>query len=76
MLGAHGICPRNIGLESPEQLGRVERHGKIWKTVAKRTVHAQKLKGEEDMRILAYCNNTVMDGGVRKGGFAASQWVL
>ena len=76
MLGAYGICPHIAGLESPEQLGRVERHGKSWRTVAKRTINAQKLTGEDDMRLLAYCTNTVMDDGVRKGGFAASQWVL
>jgi hypothetical protein len=76
MLGAHGICPKNIGLESPEQLGRVERHGKLWKTVAKRVIHAQKLRGESDMRNMACCTNTVLNDGVRKGGFAASQWVL
>ena len=28
------------------------------------------------MTMLAYCNNAVMNDGVRKGGFAASQWVL
>ena len=76
MLGAHGICPKNTGLESPEQLGRVERHGKMWKTVAKRTINAQKIIGVRDMTMLAYCNNAVMNDGVRKGGFAASQWVL
>ena len=49
MLGAHGICPKNVGLESPEQLGRVERHGALWKKVAGRTVHSQRIKGEADM---------------------------
>ena len=28
------------------------------------------------MRMLAFSNNTTMNDGVRKGGFAASQWVL
>ena len=28
------------------------------------------------MRTFAYCLTTVMNDGVRKGGFAASQWVL
>ena len=28
------------------------------------------------MRMLAYNTNQVMNDGVRKGGFAASQWVL
>ena len=76
MLGAHGIYPHNIGLESPEQLGRVERHGKIWKTVAKRTISSQRLTGPDDMQTLAYCTNTLMNDGVRKAGFSASQWVL
>ena len=29
VLQAHGICPFNIGLESPEQLGKVERKGDV-----------------------------------------------
>eukprot|EP00973_Karenia_brevis_P034213 4719051-Karenia_brevis.AAC.1 len=37
-LGAHGICIRNIALESPEQLGQTERHGDIWKEHAKRAI--------------------------------------
>ena len=48
----------------------------MWKTVAKRTINAQKLSGEDDMKVLAYCTNSVMNDGVRKGGFAAIQWVL
>ena len=76
MLGAHGICPRNIGLESPEQLGRVERHGGLWKQVAKRTISSQELSGADDMRMLASCTNAIMNDNVRKGGFAPSQWVL
>ena len=61
---------------SGEKFGRTERRGKMWKTVAKRTIQAQRLEGEDDMRMLAYRNNSVMNDGVRKGGFAASQWVL
>ena len=40
-LGSRGISIKNIGLESPEQLGRTERHGGMWKATAKRAVHAQ-----------------------------------
>ena len=32
MPGAHGICPFNAGLESPEHIGKVERKGGMWKT--------------------------------------------
>ena len=69
LLGAHGVSIKNIGLESPEQLGRTERHGGMWKRVAKRAVHAQKVKGVDEMIILALPSNTMMNDGARKGGF-------
>ena len=75
-LGSRGISIKNIGLESPEQLGRTERHGGMWKATAKRAVHAQKVKGTDEMIILALSNNSQMNDGTRKGGFAPSQWVL
>ena len=34
MPGAPDICPRNAGLESAEQLGRIESREKMWKAVA------------------------------------------
>ena len=76
LLGAHGTCIENMGLESPEQLGRTERHGGMWKATAKRAVHAQKIKGTDEMSILALSNKSLMNDGTRKGGFAPSQWVL
>lgn len=50
MLGAHGIFPQRIGLESPEQLGKIERMGGIWEKVAKRVFHSEKLVGDDAMR--------------------------
>ena len=76
MLGAHGIAIRNIALESPEQLGRTERHGDIWKQIAKRVIDSQRIRGADQMRLLAYELNAVINDGSRKGGFAPSQWVL
>ncbi|MDA8609521.1 hypothetical protein N9L19_01245 [bacterium] len=55
-------------LEPPEQMDKVEQHGNMWKTLAKRTINAQGLTGDDDMRTLAYCFNTVMNDGVRKEG--------
>ena len=43
ILGEHAICIRNVALESPEQLGRAERHGDIWKSIAKRMMTSQKI---------------------------------
>ena len=76
MLGKHGICIKNIGLESPEQLGRTDRHGGMWKATAKRAIQSMKIVGTADMTILALANNSVMNDGTRKGGFSPSQWVL
>jgi hypothetical protein len=76
MLGAHGIAPKHIGLESPEQLGRTERHGEMWKSVGKRVINSRQVSGEDQMQLMAYeLNSTVNDGG-RKGGYSPSQWVL
>ena len=76
ILGLHGISIKSIGLESPEELGRTERHGGMWKATAKRAVHVQKVVGTDEMIILALSNNSMMNDGTRKGGFAPSQWVL
>ena len=46
------------------------------KTVAKRAIHSKKIVGEDEMRILAFSNNSVMNDGCRTGGCSASQWVL
>ena len=37
-LGTMGTEIRNTALESPEQLGRTERHGGMWKATAKRVI--------------------------------------
>ena len=75
-LGSRGISIKNIGLELPEQLGRTERHGGMWKATAKRAVHAQQVKGTDEIIILALLNNSQMSDGTQKGGFAPSQWAL
>ena len=72
MLGAHGISIKNIGLESPEQLGRTERHGDMWKFCAKRAIHFEKNRGPEDMIVMALANNAMMNDRTRKGGFSPS----
>ena len=75
-LGAHGVSIRNIGLESPEQLGRTERHGDLWKMNAKRVIRHKKVRGSFDMKLLACENNPVMNDNIRKEGYSPSQWLL
>ena len=74
-LSARGVQMRTIGVESPEQLGRVERHGSILKGMIHRTIHELKISGERLVKqVLAeslICKNT----NSRVKGFTPAQWV-
>ena len=45
-LAAHGVLIRQAGLESPEHIGRCERHGGILKRAFRRIVRQQQPDGE------------------------------
>lgn len=66
-LGTMETDVRTIGLESPEQLGRTERHGGMWKATAKRVIQSFKLVGSEDMTFMDLKNNGIMNESTRKG---------
>ena len=51
-LGCHGVAIAPIGLQSPEQIGAVERHGDLWKAIAKRVISSKRLVGEEQVKRL------------------------
>ena len=75
-LSARGVILRNIGVESPEQLGRVERHGSILKGIVTRTIHEIGAQGEKQVKqILTEALNTKNEQS-RVKGFSPSQWVL
>ena len=76
MLGAHGICPRQAALESPEQIGKTERKGDVWKMNAKRVINDRQINSEHQMRMLAAELSAETNDSTRKGGFSCSQWVL
>ena len=73
---ARELAAANIGLEAPYQLGKVERHGDMWKTVASKVIESKSIKGTRAMATMATEANAVMNGMGRAGGFAPSQWVL
>ena len=75
-LGSGGISISQIGLESPEQLGSGERHGGLWKDLARRVVTARKLRGDAQMTMLAPEVSSVKNEQSRHGGFAPCQWVI
>ena len=75
-LGAVGISISQIGFESPEQLGSGERHGGLWKDLARRVVTARKLVGESQMTMLSAEVTSIKNEQSRHGGFAPCQWVI
>ena len=49
-LAQHGVLIRQAGVESPEQIGRVERHGGLFKAVLKRMITEHAVRGFDDMK--------------------------
>ena len=75
-LGDHGIAISPIGLQSPEQIGSVERHGDLWKAIAKRVISSKRLVGEEQIRRMTPEITMIKNDQSRCGGFSPSQWVM
>ena len=75
-LAQHSIPITNIGLEAPEQIGSVERHGDLWKMIAKRVVSSMKITCATQMAMLTPEVNTIKNDQSRNGGFSPSQWIL
>jgi hypothetical protein len=75
-LSAAGVYIRQAGLESPEQIGRGERHGGMFKKSFKRVIHDNHVVGKREMSIAAMETLVTKNEFVKKGGFSPSQWVL
>ena len=75
-LAAHGVYVRPVGLESPEQLGRGERHGALFKKNMKRVIKQHHIVTKDGMKAAAVESITAKNEVLRKGGFSTSQWVL
>ena len=75
-LAPHEVLIRQAGVESPEQIGRVERHGGLFKAVLKRMVTDHAVQGFDDMKVaVAEAVSTKYDLS-RNGGCSPSQWVF
>ncbi len=75
-MSAAGVCCNSIGLEAPNQLGMVERHGGEWKKVAAKVVQERKITEPRWMKIMSAEVNAVMNEQHRVGGFSPAQWVV
>ena len=71
-----GIDVRDAGVESPEQIGRTERHGGLWKDIFKKVVTDKNVIGEAEMIATAVEVDNTKNELSRIGGFAPAQWVL
>ncbi|CAE7562382.1 RE1 [Symbiodinium sp. CCMP2592] len=76
LLSSHGVLLRYIGVESPYQLGRGERHGGILKEVIKGIVTSRQLRGRQNMEFAVTEAVGIKNHKVNHNGFSPSQWVL
>ena len=60
----------------PEQIGRVERHGGLFKAVLKRLVADHAVQGFDDIKVAIAEAVSTKNGLSRNGGFSPSQWVF
>jgi len=75
-LAARGCIITNIGVESPEQLGRIERHGGLLKAMVAKTIAEIQAVGEDLMTQILTQRVTAKNSMSRVRGFTPSQWVL
>ena len=75
-LAAHGVLIRQAGLESPEHIGRCERHGGVIKRAFKRIVRSNLVSGKDDAKSAMLEAQVSKNEFLRVGGFSPTQWVL
>ena len=63
-------------MESPEQIGRVERHGGLFKAVLKRMVADHAVQGFDDMKVAVAEAVSTKNNLSRNGGFSPSRRVF
>ena len=49
-MSAAGVYCGSTGLEAPYQLGKVEKHGEIWKAIAAKGIENKSVSGFDQMR--------------------------
>ena len=73
---AHGIQVTHALLETPEAIGRVERHGGALRAMVRKAVSQTQAVGQQQLQtVLDECCAT-MNTMLRHGGYSPSQWML
>ena len=75
-LSSMGCQITQIGVESPEQIGRTERHGGLLKAMVIRVIAELQLVGKDAVQHVLTQSVMTKNSMSRVTGFAPSQWVL
>ena len=75
-MSAHGIQVYHAPLETPEAMGRVERHGGVLKGMARKVIAQTKARGEVEIESVLDESCLSKNSPLRHGGYSPSQWVL
>ena len=75
-LSAEGCFFDSAARAAPWQLGQIERHGAIWKSIIKKLVWSSQLAGKDQMTYATAAANQAKNSLIRKSGFSPYQWVL
>ena len=75
-LSSEGCYFDSAAKASPWQIGQVERHGSIWKSILQKMIWGEQLAGREHMLFATSAINQAKNSLVRKSGFSPTQWVL
>ena len=72
-LSSHGVQIRQAGLESPEHIGKCERHRGIIKRAFKRLVKDHNVVGKDDVKVAMLEAQLAKNEFMRVGGFSPTQ---
>ena len=61
---------------SPWHIGKVERHGGIWKSMFRKIVYAKQVSGRDDVILAVAETNKAKNSLARRSGFSPQQWVI
>ncbi|CAE7253985.1 RE2 [Symbiodinium natans] len=75
-MAAHGVDVTHAPLETPEAIGRVERHGGIIKGMARKVISQTQPRGWLEMQQVLDETCLTKNSLLRQGGYSPAQWVL
>ena len=75
-MSAQGIQVYHVPLETPEAIGRVERHGGVPKGMARKVIAQTQARGEVEIQSALDESCLTMNSLLRNGGYSPSHWVL